>query len=60
VNTRQAIEQFRIRHQPNYMPQDDEEVVCRAAFEARKDTAFMANSLTDDRRGFYVRRRSSI
>ncbi len=34
MNTRQTIEQFRIRRAPNYVAQNDEEVVFRAAFEA--------------------------
>jgi len=34
MNTRQTIEQFRIKRQPNYVPQNDEEIVFRVAFES--------------------------
>jgi len=35
LNTRQAIDQFRIKERPNYVPQDDEEVVFRVAFASK-------------------------
>jgi len=35
VSTRQTIEQFQIKQRPNYVPQDDEEVVFRVAFQSK-------------------------
>lgn len=35
MDARQTIEQFRIRGPPNYVPQNDEEAIFRAAFEAK-------------------------
>jgi len=35
VSTRQTIEQFRIKQRPNYVPQNDEELVFRVAFESK-------------------------
>ncbi|MFP4141416.1 MAG: CbbQ/NirQ/NorQ/GpvN family protein [Phycisphaerae bacterium] len=35
MSTRQDIDQFRIAEQPNYVPQDDEEVVFRVAFRSK-------------------------
>ena len=35
MSTRQTIDQFRIKRRPNYVPQNDEEVVFRAAFESK-------------------------
>ncbi|MFP4216742.1 MAG: CbbQ/NirQ/NorQ/GpvN family protein [Planctomycetota bacterium] len=35
MSTRQDIDQFRITEQPNYVPQDDEEVVFRVAFRSK-------------------------
>lgn len=34
MNQQQTIEQFRIRHRPNYVAQNEEETVFRAAFQA--------------------------
>jgi len=34
VDTKKTIEQFRIQRAPNYVPQDEEELVFRTAFEA--------------------------
>jgi len=35
MSTRQTIEQFRIKRRPKYVPQNDEEVVFRVAFESK-------------------------
>lgn len=35
MNTRQTVEQFGIKRRPNYVPQNDEEIVFRVAFESR-------------------------
>jgi len=35
VHARQTIDQFRIKQQPNYVPQNDEEIVFKAVFESQ-------------------------
>ncbi|MFW6062126.1 MAG: CbbQ/NirQ/NorQ/GpvN family protein [Planctomycetota bacterium] len=35
MNSRNAIEQFHIRQRPNYVPQDDDDIVFRVAFDSQ-------------------------